>query len=114
MRTSFHAIVPLLIGIVATTPAAYADDSNISNYKCSQFLEDVIQPKQGAPLLRSMLAIAWSTGYAAAYQKDNTRADPKAFRLMAATLAAACTLKPDSTVVEAAAQEIHTVFSKSQ
>lgn len=104
-------ILPLLFTIVS---ARAADDTDVAAYKCSQFLEDVMKPKEPAPLLRSMLVIAWSTGYAAAYQKDNARADPKAFRLIAAALASACAQNPDRPVVQAGVEEIHKVFTEQK
>jgi HdeA/HdeB family len=99
----------ILLGPIV--PANSDPDSNIAQYKCADFLDDVMQKQDGSRLLRSMMAIAWSTGYAAAYQKDNARADPEAFRLISAMLAADCVKNPDKTVIQTAVQEIHSLFA---
>src|ERR1700749_4242487 len=98
MRTISTRLVFIGLALFSGALARAADDTNVVDYKCAQFLEDVMKPKQSTSVLRSMLVIAWSTGYAAAYQKDNARADPKAFRLIAAALASACVQSPDKPV----------------
>ena len=112
MRVTFRLAAFTMAIFLASASARATDDTNIADYKCAQFLEDVMKPKESVSLLRSMLVIAWSTGYAAAYQKDNARADPKALRLIAASLASACAQNPDKMVVQAGVEEVHRVFNE--
>jgi hypothetical protein len=108
----FFSMVLAAVTLVVSVAAANSEpDSNIAQYKCSDFLDDVMQKQDGSRLLRSMMVIAWSTGYASAYQKDNVRADPEAFRLISAMLAADCVKNSDKTVVQMVVQEIHSLFT---
>jgi len=114
MRISCLACTVMIACIWTFNPVRAGEELDVAQYKCSQFLEDAMKPKDGIRLLRSMMVIAWSTGYAAAYGKDNARADPEAIRLIAATLAAVCTKNPNQTVINAAVHEIHSLFSEAK
>jgi hypothetical protein len=113
MRPLLFALSTVLSLVLSFAPAMAEDspESNIAKYKCSEFLQDVLQQKDGFRLLRSMMAIAWATGYAAAYQQGNVRADPEAFRLISAMLAADCAKNPNQPVISTAVQEIHNLFA---
>lgn len=68
---------------------------DLTRYKCSQFIADTKDPNNATKVLRSMMMIAWATGYAAAHKRDELRADVGAFRLISEVLGAACRKSPD-------------------
>ncbi len=87
--------------VAGMAPAHAKDDFSLDSYSCAQFLQDAAKPSDGRVLLRSMMMIAWATGYATAHQVKVVRADAKAMQLMAATLGDACRQAPDKTTVHA-------------
>ena len=86
--------------VIAWADAAGATDIDLQRYSCKDFIADIKDPRDGEKLLRSMMMISWSTGYAAAYQKKQVRADPIALRLIASTLGVSCAQSPDRNVVD--------------
>jgi hypothetical protein len=86
-----------MVALISNTNAI---DVDLQNYRCSQFLADTKDPSDGGKLLKSMMMISWSTGYAAAYQKQKPRADPAALRLMAVTLGMNCAKAPDRNATD--------------
>lgn len=74
---------------------------SLDKYTCGQFLADVAKPNDGSKLLKPMMLIAWSTGYAAAHQKGTPRSDNRAFELISITLGDTCRKAPDKIAVNA-------------
>jgi hypothetical protein len=73
----------------------------LDSYTCGDFLRDAREPADGERLLRSLMMIAWATGFAAAHQEGEPRADVKAVQLIAATLGDACRKEPTQSAVHA-------------
>jgi PAN domain/HdeA/HdeB family len=84
----------------------YAQDIGLDTYTCQQFLADTKEPSNGERLLKSMMMISWATGFAAAFQQSNARADMTAIRLVAATLGSECQKNPQLRVVEVISDQI--------
>jgi hypothetical protein len=100
MRVSLR--VALCLSFIAPPSTLYAQDYvALDAYTCSEFLNDVKQPANGARLLRSLMMISWATGFASAYQAKTPRADPRAIQLTAAVIGKECRQKPSQTVVQA-------------
>jgi hypothetical protein len=96
----------VLAAMLAVPSATRAVEINLQSYSCADFVADVKDPADGEKLLRSLMMISWSTGYAAAYQQKNTRADPAALRLVAAMLGGVCAKTPTRTVIQAMVETI--------
>jgi hypothetical protein len=99
--------------VLSASHASTAEDVSLDNYSCAQFLDDSRHPSDGSKLAKSLMTIAWATGYAAAYHKNAPRADAEAIRLIAATLGTACRNAPDQRVIRVVADAI-TAFSKDE
>jgi PAN domain len=78
----------------------------LDSYRCAAFLKDVKEPIDGERVIRSLMMIAWATGYAAAHQGGIPRADQTAVRLISATLGDVCRAAPDKKVVLAIVETI--------
>ncbi len=74
------------------------DNLRLDRYSCSEFLANAKKPVDGQELLRSLMMIAWTTGYAAAHQQKEIHADSKALQLIAAVLGAGCQKNPEKLV----------------
>lgn len=92
--------------LLTFSSSAEAVDIDLQTYTCRDFLADIKEPANGAKLLKSLMIISWSTGYAAAYQKKDPRGDPAALRLIAATLGVDCAKSPDRSAIQVIAQAI--------
>lgn len=78
----------------------------IESYKCIEFLSDSAKPDEPQKLMRSVVMIAWATGFAAAHQRNKIRADAKAMQLIAIMAGDACRKNPDKLAVEAIVQAV--------
>jgi hypothetical protein len=101
------------VALTASASAARAVDINLQDYKCSEFIADVKDPADGGKLLKSLMMISWSTGYAAAYQSKSVRADPAALRLIAATLGDLCAKSPNRNATQVLVEAV-TEFGKAE
>jgi hypothetical protein len=90
-----------------------AEDIDLGSYTCAQFLADVKAPANGERLLKSMMMISWSTGFAAAFQQSVPRADATAIRLVAATLGVACRKNPELRAVQAMIDQLNQITKSS-
>jgi hypothetical protein len=107
MRTPFRILAFALLFISIENVEARSDQFvALDTYTCSEFLVDAKEPADGAKLLRSLMMISWSAGYAAAFQQGTPRADPSAVQLIAAALGNACRDNPSQTAVEAIANAV--------
>jgi PAN domain len=104
IKALVHGILSVFLVLAPTQGTA--EDIDLGNYTCAQFLSDVKKPANGEKLLKSMMMISWSTGFAAAFQQSAPRADATAIRLMAATLGIACGKNPERPVVHAVIDEL--------
>lgn len=87
-------------------PASAAEDIALDGYLCADFSRDTDTSSEGPKSLRSLMMIAWTTGYAAAYQRSQPRADSSAIVLIASALMQACRKNPDKEVVKVAVASI--------
>jgi hypothetical protein len=106
MRTVSFVILASMAS--ALTVGAYAeDDVNLSGYTCAQFLTDT---KNSGGALKTLLMISWATGYAAAHETDNARADDVALQLMAGVVADACRRAQEETVVHVVVNAVNSAI----
>lgn len=103
MRTKSTFLVGCLLSI---SPLQAQEYLAVENYKCSEFLADAEKPDDPARLMRSLVTIAWATGFAAAHQQRHIRADAKAMQLVAVIAGDACRKDPDRIAVEVIAPTI--------
>lgn len=87
------------------------ENVSLDGYTCEQFLADTKEPANGQKLLKSLMMISWSTGYAAAFQKGVPRADARGIRLIAATLGDACRKQPDQIAIRVISNAINKFVS---
>lgn len=92
--------------------AAAEDEVRLDTYSCSEFLRDIAEPLDGSKLLRSMMMIAWSAGYAAAHQQGAPKADVEAVRLAASALGKACRERSDEQAASAIARAVKDVLGQ--
>jgi hypothetical protein len=86
---------------------AFSDESiSLSDYTCAQFLSDTGKPDQGNKVVRSLMMVAWATGFAAAHQRNAIRADDGAMQVIAANLASVCRKQPTSSAAQVIASAI--------
>jgi hypothetical protein len=85
---SFFALLTALHTLSASQ--AHANDVSLEAYTCAEFLADSKKPGDGGALVKSLMMIAWATGFASGRSDGHSRADGKAFQLMAATLGDVC------------------------
>jgi hypothetical protein len=93
-----------LMMLTVQTGSAFAQNAvALDTYKCSEFLSDVATPTDGAALVRSLMMIAWATGYASGFQKGTKapRADAKSVQIMSALLGESCRRHSGATAVNA-------------
>jgi hypothetical protein len=96
--------------LVLSLNVTKAEEVSLADYKCAEFLRDIMHPSDGQKLLKSLMMLSWATGYAASYQKEHPRADVAGIRLMAAVLADACKRAPDDGVVKVITSKIDGLF----
>lgn len=101
---SVAVVIPLVHGV-----AAAAEPLSIDRYTCREFLADIAQTTDGGRLLRASVFIAWSTGYASAFQKDSVRADAKAFKLIGAAIGDTCKNDPGAVAITAIVGKINSL-----
>lgn len=95
----------LLCGV--SPSAAGADEPySLDRYDCRTFLQDVAKPDAADKLIRSMMMIAWATGYASAHQAGPAKADTHSLQLISATLGDECRQAPDKMVTVAITEAI--------
>jgi hypothetical protein len=100
-------LVVLAVVLASATKSLAEDVIVLNSYKCSEFLADTKDPADGIKLLRSLMMIAWATGYAAAQQQGAPRADPASLQLISATIGESCRNMPkEALVVEAITKAI--------
>jgi 3-oxoacyl-(acyl-carrier-protein) synthase len=105
-------ICAVLINPASARVSAPAAGIDLDTYTCKQFLADVAAPNDGAKLLRTMMAISWATGYAAAHQTGTPRADSRALQLISTSLGGACQKNQFATIVTATKKLIEDVVQK--
>jgi len=107
-------LAAVFFGIIAYSGGVDAQQPmSLGGYRCNDFLADAANPNNAEKLLRSMMMIAWATGYTAAHQEGAVRADAKAFELVSAALGNACHHSPNQLATEAIANAIRD-FQASQ
>lgn len=107
--TCFWTILALQ-GLIVKS--AYSDEAiSIDKYTCQQFIDDISQIADGARLLRASIFIAWSTGYASAFQKEAVRGDAKAFQLIAAAIGDTCKANPNSSALTTIVAKINSLVN---
>lgn len=84
-----RAAIAFLV-FIRFAPAGSAAGISLDGYTCAQFLTDRSKTDEGEKALRSLLMIAWVTGFAAAYRAENPRADDEAMGLIVALLESEC------------------------
>lgn len=105
MQGRFSTIVIAVISVACTR--AFADESiSLNNYTCAQFLSDTEKPDEGNKVVRSLMMVAWATGFAAAHQRNSARADDEAMQVIASNLANVCRKQPTSSAVQVIASAI--------
>ena len=88
-------------------PNANADEQlSFDTYSCQTFLDDVQQKTDAERLWRSTMFIAWSAGYASAFQKPTPRPNAKSMVLIGATLGALCKSNPTGIAVDVFKEKI--------
>lgn len=102
------------LAVVAWATSAYSLDIDLQKYTCKEFVEDIKDSHEGEKLLRSMMMISWGTGYAAAYEKKQVRADPAALRLIASTLGVSCAQSPDRNAVDVLVEAVERFVKEKQ
>src|SRR5438105_4682751 len=94
-------IVLCLVGMALTSSSSPAQPvRDLANYTCSQVLgdrEEVASEKRQ----RLNMMVAWATGYAAAHQKGDVRADATAVEIMRSVLIDSCQSSRDRTAIQA-------------
>ena len=96
-------ICTFALSLVSATTSMAAENLALDTYTCADFLHDTSQPGIGSNVLKSMMMIAWATGYASGVQRDFVRADASAFMLIAGTVGNACRKDPTRKVPEVVA-----------
>lgn len=81
-------------------PARATDPVTLDNYSCEMFLADIANPETGERLLRSMMMMAWATGYTSAYTKEEPRTDTETMGALAMIIGTACRKVPKHKVTE--------------
>lgn len=95
------------IALFAGSTNIYAkQNASLEDYTCRQFLADVAKPDNGIKLLKSMMMIAWATGYASAHQQGAPRSDTRAFELISAALGDSCRKAPEQLATKAIVDSI--------
>ena len=102
------ALAPLLIYLSALCCGRSSAQETLAldTYICAQFIQDSSEAGHGTNVIRSLMMISWATGYAAAFQEKNTRADASAILLIAGTLGDVCRKEPASRAVTAFAKTL--------
>lgn len=113
MYRNTSAVVLILLA-ASSIGRCYAQDIGLDTYTCQQFLVDAREPNNGERLLKSMMMVSWATGYAAAFQRNNPRADTTAIRLIAATLGIVCQKNPKQRVVDAISDQVKQLATAAQ
>jgi hypothetical protein len=85
---------------------------SLDSYQCKEFLKDIANPSDSQKFVRSLMMISWATGFVAAYDKANPRADERALTLVGAALKSACIANPEKMAPEAMAQTLTKVISR--
>jgi membrane-associated protease RseP (regulator of RpoE activity) len=93
-------ILAFVVFLPTMAPSIAAENLALDSYTCAEFLQDTAQPENGSSLLKSMMMIAWATGYASGVQRDFVRADASAFILIAGSIGDACRKDPARKVPE--------------
>jgi hypothetical protein len=102
LKEKISCTILSLAAVVTIGSNVLADERLVlDSYTCADFLSDTGKTTNGPRLLRSLMMVSWATGYVAAHQKDNTRADDQAIQLVAETLGDACRRNPTRTAVQA-------------
>ena len=115
-----HAIKYLIVIAWAISPMAVEAKSQeeqylaIESYKCSEFLADSAEPDSSEKLIRSLVTIAWATGFAAAYQQGDAEAGERAMYLMATIAGQACREVPDDLAVDAIARAVRLLVEEGR
>lgn len=104
LRTNFNLVLVVFFGHCA---AAAAEPISIDKYTCREFLADIAQTTDGGRLLRASVLIAWSTGYASAFQRESVRGDVKAFNLISVVIGDTCKNAPDAVAIRAVVRKIN-------
>jgi hypothetical protein len=99
MTVCLRLVIYFFLIVIPVYGAHAQENVELDSYSCADFLKDAKEPADGARLLRSLMMIAWATGYAAAHQEGAPRADVKAVQLIAATLGDACRKTPTKSAV---------------
>ena len=102
----FTFVLCAAITILGATEAKAGNEYALDTYPCAEFLTDVGNPNDSTKLIKSMMMIAWATGYAAAHHKSKLQADTRAIQLIAATLGDTCRKRRESAVVKAFADVV--------
>jgi len=89
-------ILTLSFGWFLAAGQVHAENNySLHTYKCSEFLSDVGSPTNAQRLIKSMMMIAWATGYAAAHQSKQLKDDARSLQLIGALLGDICRQSPE-------------------
>jgi hypothetical protein len=100
--------------LVLSALRADASDVSLESYTCAEFLADSKTPTDGPALVKSLMMIAWATGFASGRSDGNSRADGKAFQLMAATLGDACRKDTSQRAMKAFTLSVENFLKRSR
>ena len=85
-------LVQICTAAFAQTPTGL----DLNTYSCSEFLKDSARPRDSGKLVKSVMTIAWVTGYFAARNANKSGSNTKAFQSAAAALGEACRKNPET------------------
>lgn len=86
---------------------------SLEAYTCKQFLMDAQHPNTPQKLIRTLMLISWATGYAAAHDRSQLRADSKALELISAAIHISCTKTPNEAAIVSISGQIDRYAEKA-